>query len=411
MPPATARSRSPARTAWSTIPAERSPEAHTLLTVSEETSLGMRALIWAGRLGFGPCPACSTCPKTRCSTRSGATSARSSAAAMAVPPRSVASREARPPPIFPNGVRAAPRITVLGICGSPLRGSKTLPTGYVARRRLSMRRALVIAMAALALSPGAASAQGVDLTCQFALTRLDHTTTNVLALDTNAVYWASAYSSIPGSRIRIEGHYPHARYFSWNVYDAVGRPIDALHDAQLQPDPGSPSTYTAFIEFGPKRANPAPNTLYTGSSATGQFWYRVYVPDEGMDPKGGVPLPRVMLNGAGPGLDACRETQAPYLPAPRLPALPAPTDDGNGYPGRNPPEWRLFENLCGAADLVLLDNETGEGFPPPSPPPARPGRARPGRPRPGAGRRGGAPPNRRAPPIPTAAPRAWGCRA
>jgi hypothetical protein len=97
-----------------------------------------------------------------------------------------------------------------------------------------MRRALVIAMAALALSPGAASAQGVDLTCQFALTRLDHTTTNVLALDTNAVYWASHYVAVPGSRIRIEGHYPFARYFSWNVYDPAGRPIDAMNDAQLQ---------------------------------------------------------------------------------------------------------------------------------------------------------------------------------
>src|ERR687895_2725078 len=202
MPPATATSMSPARTAWSTIPAERIPEAHTLFTVSEETSLGIPALICACRLGIWPCPACSTWPKTTCSTCSGATSARSSAATMAVPPRSVASREARPPPIFPNGVRAAPRITVLGICGSPLRGSKTISTGYVARP------------------------------CQFALTRLDHTTTNVLALDTNAVYWASHYVAVPGSLIRIEGHYPFARYFSWNVYDAAGRPIDAMNDAQ-----------------------------------------------------------------------------------------------------------------------------------------------------------------------------------
>src|ERR687895_1193120 len=238
MPPPPARSRSPARTAWSTIAAERIPEAHTLFTVSEETSFGIPALICACRLGIWPCPACSTWPKTTCSTCSGATSARSSAATMAVPPRSVASREARPPPIFPNGVRAAPRITVLGICGSPLRGSKTISTGYVARRRLSMRRALVIAMAALALSPGAASAQGVDLTCQFALTRLDHTTTNVLALDTNTVYWASHYVAVPGSRIRIEGHYPFARYFSWNVYDAAGRPIDAMNDAQPPARPG-----------------------------------------------------------------------------------------------------------------------------------------------------------------------------
>ena len=36
--------------------------------------------------------------------------------------------------------------------------------------------------------PGSAAAQGLDTTCQFSLTRLDATTTNVLAVDTNAVY-------------------------------------------------------------------------------------------------------------------------------------------------------------------------------------------------------------------------------
>jgi hypothetical protein len=240
-----------------------------------------------------------------------------------------------------------------------------------------MRRVLLITMATLALSPAAASAQGLDLTCQFSLTRLDHTTTNVLALDTNAVYWASGYAAVPGSRIRIEGDYPYARYISWNVYDALGRPIDALSDVQLEPDPGSsnpflpgadrfalPRRYTAWIEFGPRPADPAPNTLYTGDSPAGQFWYRVYVPDARRDAKGGVPLPKVTLHGPAPGVDACRETQAPYLPTPGAPALPDPTDDGDGYPGRNPPNWRLFENLCGSAVDILLDNEDGEAFHP-----------------------------------------------
>ena len=27
------------------------------------------------------------------------------------------------------------------------------------------------------------------------------------------------------------------------------------------------------------------------------------------------------------------------------PGLPDPTADGEGYPGRNPPDWRLFENF------------------------------------------------------------------
>ena len=98
------------------------------------------------------------------------------------------------------------------------------------------------------------------------------------------------------------------------------------------------------------------------------------MPDRGRDAKGGVPLPKVSLEPAGgaggaPGLDACRELQAPYaqplndLIAGR-PAAPDPTGDGNGYPGRNPPRWRLFENLCGSAVDVLLDNEDGEAFHP-----------------------------------------------
>jgi hypothetical protein len=245
--------------------------------------------------------------------------------------------------------------------------------------------AAVMAGAVMLLLPAAASAQGADSTCQFALTRLDATTTNVLALDTNAVYWGGTYAALPGTRIRIDGEYPHARYTSWNVYDAAARPIDALSDVELAPDPGSSNpflpgadrtvaerSYTAFIEVGPQPAQPAPNTLYTGDSRGGTFLYRVYVPDAGRDQKGGVPLPRVTLepaNGSGTPLtaDQCRELQAPYAqPLNDLiagsPGLPDPTDDGQGYPGRKPPSWRLFENLCGSAVDILLDNEDGEAF-------------------------------------------------
>jgi hypothetical protein len=91
------------------------PDAQTLLIVSEETSLGMPALICACREGICPVPACSTWPMTTCSTCSGATSARSSAALMAIPPSSVGGSEARPPPSLPTGVRALPRITVRGM--------------------------------------------------------------------------------------------------------------------------------------------------------------------------------------------------------------------------------------------------------------------------------------------------------
>jgi len=229
-------------------------------------------------------------------------------------------------------------------------------------------------IAVLLMLPAGAAAQGVDTTCQFSLTRLDATTTNVLAVDTNAVYWGGTYAALPGTRIRIEGQYPHSRYMSWNVYDSAARPIEALSDSQLTPDPGSSNpflpgadrtvtqrSYTAFIEVGPLPAQPAPNTLYTGDSRGGTFLYRVYVPDAGRDQKGGVPLPLTT--------EQCRELQAPYAqPLNDLiagaPGLPDPTDDGQGYPGRNPPSWRLFENFCSSAVDIMLDNETGEPFRP-----------------------------------------------
>lgn len=77
-----------------------------------------------------------------------------------------------------------------------------------------MRRGLTagLAVGGLLALPGAASAQGLDTTCQFALTRLDASTTNVLAVDTNAVYWGGTYAGLPGTRIRIEGVFPRARY-------------------------------------------------------------------------------------------------------------------------------------------------------------------------------------------------------
>ena len=101
---------------------------------------------------------------------------------------------------------------------------------------------MMVAVAMLVV-PAAASAQGVDTTCSFALTRLDATTTNALAVDTGAVYWGGTYAALPGTRIRIEGQYPHARYISWNVYDAAARPIDALSDVELAPDAGSSNPF------------------------------------------------------------------------------------------------------------------------------------------------------------------------
>jgi hypothetical protein len=247
------------------------------------------------------------------------------------------------------------------------------------------RLAIFVTAVLIGAFPSVASAQSVDQTCQFSLTRLDATTLNVLAVDTNAVYWVGGYTAREGTRIRIDGQFPYSRYMGWNVYDSAGRPIDSLADHELAPDkrssnpflPGAnrfaePRNYTAYIDFRSKPRKPKPNTLYTGDSRGGTFWYRVYIPDNGRDEKGGVPLPRITLeNRDGSSLPltvgACQELQAPYLQAvndliANAPGIPDLTDDGEGYPGRNPPDWRLFVNFSQAAIDILLNNETGEDF-------------------------------------------------
>ena len=132
-----------------------------------------------------------------------------------------------------------------------------------------MRAGVVTVMVAVLLLalPGAAGAQGLDTTCQFSLTRLDASTTNVLAVDTNAVYWGGTYAGLPGTRIRIEGQFPHARYMSWNLYDSAARPIDALSDAQLRLDRTAATPRSSSSGRGP--SNPRRTRSTAGTHAAG----------------------------------------------------------------------------------------------------------------------------------------------
>lgn len=192
--------------------------------------------------------------------------------------------------------------------------------------------------------------------------------------DESAEYWIAPLAAAPSARLRIEGEYPEARYFSFNAYDAFERPVGAIADFEIDPDPGSSNPfrrkggrgdrrYTAYVEFSPKPDRPAPNTLYAGRThegtpnPAGYLIYRVYVPDDPRDPAGGVPLPRLTLEGAdgaaevplercepqpppagGPVTDATRSASYPDA-APR--SLPLP-------PGaKNPPVWNRFFGVSG----------------------------------------------------------------
>src|SRR6476659_3813646 len=102
---------------------------------------------------------------------------------------------------------------------------------------------LLGALAAVALAPPLAHAQGADQTCELTATRFDADTANVLFPDSSAQYWSAEYKAVPGTRIRIDGIFPYSRYTSWNVYDPALRPFAKKSDFELVPDAGSSNPF------------------------------------------------------------------------------------------------------------------------------------------------------------------------
>jgi hypothetical protein len=252
------------------------------------------------------------------------------------------------------------------------------------RRWETMLLGVVVAAAFLA-APGPAQGQGVDKTCELTATRFDADTVNILFPDSSAQYWSAGYQAVPGTRIRIDGIFPYARYTSWNVYDPVLRPFAKKSDFELVPDPGSANPflpgadrttpidqrhYTLFITFDPSD-HPGPNTIYVdpATNPTGVFTLRVYVPDQGRDATGGVGLPQVTWeptssSGPPPTTSPCQDVEKPSSTTiTNAYAATAGPAGGPPFPGRNPPVWHKFVNLCYAGDDLLFDNGIGDQVP------------------------------------------------
>ena len=133
--------------------------------------------------------------------------------------------------------------------------------------------------------------------------------------DQAASYWAAPFYSAPGTEITIRGSSPLARDMSFHVYEG-GAAVSAVTDQQITPSSGtnpylpgarrvSGGKYVLHLVFGPKPADPAPNTLYAGSlngepNVAGLLMYRLYL-SEG-DATGGVPLPQVDYTNAATGV-------------------------------------------------------------------------------------------------------------
>lgn len=164
-------------------------------------------------------------------------------------------------------------------------------------------------------------------------------TMNIAFPDESAKYWVALVPMLPQTRLRIDGYYPDARYFSYNVYDGLLRPTDAIADAEIVPNDGGRNSfveedapygdsYTAYVEFTAPPEERAPNTVYAGQMQLGPqaipqplltaVFYRTYVPAEGKDFDGGVGLPLLtfeMADGSQEILPAgnCAEPILPTL--------------------------------------------------------------------------------------------------
>lgn len=164
----------------------------------------------------------------------------------------------------------------------------------------------------------------------------DADTANIAFPDKAARYWVALIPMTPGNRLRIDGVYPDARYFSFNSYDLALRPTDAIADRDLKPQAGSrnPFTeqgapiggqYTAFLNFGPAPEARPENSFYSGSVGAGPaqipnggivpIIYRTYI-GSGERQDGGVALPLLTLESTtGQVIGTMPTCSEPFLPS------------------------------------------------------------------------------------------------
>ncbi len=177
---------------------------------------------------------------------------------------------------------------------------------------------------------------------------------NLAYPDASVFYWAAVFSTPEGSRLEIRGEFAHARYQSFISYDERGRPIESLADYLMQAADGSTNPYrpganrnaesrsysVEVLDSAPQveraigefRQDQYSNVLHTPAYGEGQqvIIYRIYLPDEGRWPDGGVALPAPALTLAsgevleGQAACAALRTRQPLQISPDAAGIPSP---------------------------------------------------------------------------------------
>ena len=221
-------------------------------------------------------------------------------------------------------------------CGSS--DKSTNPASPAAPASSNPAASLMAPVSTAAPSGGSGSAANSDalkgLGCGW-IAASDADTANIAFPDKAARYWVALIPMTPGNRLRIDGVYPDARYFSFNSYDLALRPTDAVADRDLKPQAGSRNPfaeqgapigghYTAFLNFGPAPDPRGENSFYTGSVGAGPaqvpnglivpIIYRTYL-GSGERQDGGVALPLLTLEStSGQVIGTLPTCTEPFLP-------------------------------------------------------------------------------------------------
>jgi hypothetical protein len=172
-------------------------------------------------------------------------------------------------------------------------------------------------------------------------------------------YWYTALVGTAGQTVTVKGQFPFARFMAVEVYtygSTAGVLIDNIADVDIVPDPGQNNpyvsgtingTYTVKLVFGPKPAQPAQNTIYTGTNLSVSLLYRIYHATNANDPAGGAALPAVWVKGQA--LVNC--PVIPFLADPlstpwgRLASsdfIGSVPTAAQQFPATNPPTWTIL---------------------------------------------------------------------
>jgi hypothetical protein len=119
----------------------------------------------------------------------------------------------------------------------------------------------------------------------------------------STAYFTTPLTGSIGSVVAVRGQYPLARFMSLEIYTG-DQLVDYMNDVNIRPDAGQNNpfvsgtangTYTGYVAFGQKPANPPPNTLYTGTLTSVTLIYRVYHSTNPGDPAGSTTHPRLPI--------------------------------------------------------------------------------------------------------------------